>query len=120
MHVAHGSFEPIVSYLYDMNVDILALELAADDAGTLDAIRDFPEDKVLGMGVIDVLRPEVDEPEELVKRVESVQRYVDSSRIILNPDCGFAPASENPISIDEAYLKLKSVARAAHLLRDRQ
>ena len=44
MHVAHGGFEPIVSYLYNMHVDILAMELAADDAGTLDAIQDFPED----------------------------------------------------------------------------
>jgi 5-methyltetrahydropteroyltriglutamate--homocysteine methyltransferase len=105
--------------LYNMNVDVLALELAADDAGTLDAIQNFPEDKYLGMGVIDVLSREVDEPEKLVDRVNSVQRYVDSSRIILNPDCGFAPASENPISMDEAYLKLKTVARAADMLRDR-
>lgn len=119
MHVAHGGFEPIVSYLYNMNVDVLALELAADDAGTLDAIQNFPEDKYLGMGVIDVLSREVDEPEKLVDRVNSVQRFVDSSRIILNPDCGFAPASENPISMDEAYLKLKTVARAADMLRDR-
>ena len=119
MHVAHGGFEPIVDHLYRTNVDILALELAADDAGTADSLRNFPEDKVLGMGVIDVLSREVDPPELLVKRVDEMLPFVDKSRIILNSDCGFAPGYDNPISIDEAYLKLKSVATAAGELRER-
>jgi len=117
MHVAHGGFEPIVPYLYRMNVHVLALELAADDAGTADALKNFPEDKVLGMGVIDVLRREVDPPEVLADRVKAMLRYVDRDRLMLNPDCGFAPAHDNPISLDEAYLKLRSVAAAARLLR---
>ncbi|HVF10777.1 MAG TPA: hypothetical protein VNA16_08240, partial [Abditibacteriaceae bacterium] len=117
-HVAHGGFEPLVPYLYRTNVHILALELAADDAGTADALRDFPEDKILGMGVIDVLSREVDPPNVLVERVTSMLRYVDRARLMLNPDCGFAPGYDNPISLDEAYLKLKSVAAAARQLRE--
>jgi 5-methyltetrahydropteroyltriglutamate--homocysteine methyltransferase len=117
MHVAHGSFEPIVPYLYRMNVDVFALELAADDAGTADALKNFPPDKILGMGVIDVLRREVDSPEVLAARVKAMLPYIDRDRIMLNPDCGFAPAHDNPISLDEAYLKLKSVGAAARLLR---
>ena len=117
MHVAHGGFEPIVPYLYRTNVNVLALELAADDAGTADALKDFPEDKVLGMGVIDVLRREVDSPEVLVGRVKEMLRYVPRERLMLNPDCGFAPAHDNPISLDEAYLKLSAVAAAAKILR---
>ena len=46
-----------------------------------------------------------------------MQRFVDGSRLILNPDCGFAPAHDNPISLDEAYLKLRSVSAAAAKLR---
>jgi len=117
MHVAHGGFEPIVPYLYRTKVDVLALELAADDAGTAEALKAFPKDKILGMGVIDVLRREVDPPEVLAGRVRAMLKYVDRERIMLNPDCGFAPAHDNPISLDEAYLKLKSVGAAARLLR---
>ncbi len=119
MHVAHGGFEPIVPYLYQTHVDILALELAADDAGTADALKDFPDDKMLGMGVIDVLSREIDSPETLIRRVESMLPYVDRSRLLLNPDCGFAPGYDNPISLDEAYAKLIAVAAAARHLRDR-
>ena len=117
MHVAHGGFEPLVPYLYRANVDILALELAADDAGTVDALKDFPEDKMLGMGVIDVLSREVDPPSVLVERVKSIERFIDRERLILNPDCGFAPGYDNPISLDEAYNTLKSVSAAACQLR---
>jgi 5-methyltetrahydropteroyltriglutamate--homocysteine methyltransferase len=117
VHAAHGGFEPLVPYLFRANVDILALELAADDAGTVDAIKDFPEDKTLGMGVIDVLSREVDPPSVLIERVKSVERFIDRERLILNPDCGFAPGYDNPISIDEAYSKLKSVSAAARRLR---
>jgi 5-methyltetrahydropteroyltriglutamate--homocysteine methyltransferase len=118
-HAAHGGFEPLVPYLYCMKVDILALELAADDAGTTDALRDFPPDKILGMGVIDVLSREVDPPAKLVSRVESMLRYVDRSRLILNSDCGFAPGHDNPIPMDEAYCKLRSIAGAQKILREK-
>ena len=116
-HAAKGGFEPLVPFLYRMNVDILALELASDDAGTADALRGFPEDKVLGLGVIDVISRTIDPPELLVERVKEMMRYVDHERIILNPDCGFAPSHYNPVSLDEAYQKLRSVAMAADQLR---
>ena len=117
LHVAHGGFEPLVPFLYRAKVDILALELAADDAGTVDVLKDFPQDKMLGMGVIDVLSREVDPPEVLVERVKSVERFIDRERLIMNPDCGFAPGYDNPISMDEAYNKLKAVSAAARQLR---
>jgi len=80
-------------------------------------LRGFPEDKVLGLGVIDVLSAEVDEAGVLLERCRSARRYVGDSRIVLNPDCGFAPAADNPISLDEAYLKLRAVSDAARRMR---
>jgi methionine synthase II (cobalamin-independent) len=42
---------------------------------------------------------------------------VPKGRICLNPDCGFAPSYDNPITLDEAYSKLRSVSEAAKILR---
>lgn len=70
------------------------------------------------MGVIDVLKREVDPPEVLVGRVKAMLKHVNRERLMLNPDCGFAPAHDNPISLDEAYLKMKSVAEAAVVCRE--
>ena len=119
MHVTQGGFEPLMPHLYRAKVDVLALELAAEDAGTVEVLKGFPEDKILGLGVIDVLSPDVDTPEVLISRAEAALRYLDPERLILNPDCGFAPTHDNPISLDEAYLKLKSVSQAARQLRAR-
>jgi len=46
-------------------------------------------------------------------------RYVDKDRITLHPDCGFSPSVQNPMDLDEAYLKLKAMCAAAELLRAR-
>ena len=46
-------------------------------------------------------------------------RHVDRERITLHPDCGFAPSVQNPMDLDEAYLKLKAMCQAAELLRQR-
>ena len=42
-----------------------------------------------------------------------------AARIALNPDCGFAPNSAEPPSLDEAYEKLKRLAEAATRVRRR-
>ena len=42
---------------------------------------------------------------------------IGPNRIALNPDCGFAPNSAEPPTIDEAYEKLKRLAEAAARLR---
>jgi len=118
-HVAHGGYEPIIKSLSRMNVDIFAMEFAAEDAGSLEVLRHFPKDKILGLGVIDVLSEKVDPPELLVERVEHAAQFVGRDRISLNPDCGFAPSSENPIPIGEAAMKLAAVAQAARILREK-
>jgi methionine synthase II (cobalamin-independent) len=46
-------------------------------------------------------------------------RYVDPTRIVLHPDCGFAPSIQNPMDLDEAYEKLRVMTQAAARLRER-
>ena len=46
-------------------------------------------------------------------------QYLPAERITLNPDCGFAPSSVNPMDLDEAYLKLRAMCQGAEVLRDR-
>ena len=85
----------------------------------IEVLSRFPKDKVLGLGVIDHTDTHVERPEEVVDRVERAREYVPKDRITLNPDCGFAPSSVNPMDFDEAYLKLKAMCRGARLLRER-
>jgi methionine synthase II (cobalamin-independent) len=47
----------------------------------------------------------------------AVVEIVGADRIAINPDCGFAPNSAEPPSIDEAFEKLKRLVSAALMLR---
>ena len=80
---------------------------------------EFPTDKEIGLGVVDVRGEVVDTPAVIVERVEKALNYLKPEQITLNPDCGFAPTSTNPISLEEAYQKLSAMAQAAAILRER-
>jgi 5-methyltetrahydropteroyltriglutamate--homocysteine methyltransferase len=94
------------------------MEFAAVESQGVSVLADFPEDKILGLGVIDHCDARVETPEDVVARAEAAMRYVPAERLTLNPDCGFAPGSQNPVDLDEAYLKLHALCRGAELLRD--
>lgn len=116
---ASGDYEPIMPHLLRAEVDQLAMEFAVSQAGDVAIFEQFPTDKEIGLGVVDVRGEIADTPELVVERVEKALRYLKPEQITLNPDCGFAPTSTNPISLEEAYQKLRAMAEAAEILRDR-
>ena len=73
----------------------------------------------LGLGCIDHCERRVETVDEVVARAEAAMRHVDKDRIVLHPDCGFAPSVQNPMDLDEAYEKLKVMCLAAARLRER-
>ena len=116
---ADGDYEPIMPWLLAADVDQLAMEFAVSQAGDIDIFERFPTDKEIGLGVVDVRGEVVDSPHLIVERVEKALRYLAPEQITLNPDCGFAPTSTNPISLEEAYGKLTAMSQAAEILRER-
>ena len=88
-------------------------------AGDVAVLRELPEHFQIGVGCVDVRFPEIDEPEDIVRRVEKALEHVAADRITLNPDCGFSPGKDHGIPLDEAYVKLTSLAAGAQLLRQR-
>ena len=93
------------------------MEFAAPQSHGNEALSKFPKEKVLGLGVIDHCDARVERPEDVVSRAEAAIRYVDAERITLNPDCGFSPGVQNPMDLDEAYLKLSALAGGAAMLK---
>ena len=116
---ANGDYEPIMPHLLGANVDQLAMEFAVSQAGDVAIFGQFPTDKAIGLGVVDVRGEIADSPELIVERVEKALTVLAPEQITLNPDCGFAPTSTNPISFEEAYQKLRAMAQAAVILRER-
>ncbi len=116
---ASGDYEPIMPYLLKADVDQLAMEFAVSQAGDISVFGRFPTDKEIGLGVVDVRGEIVDTPTLIVERAEKALRFLAPEQITLNPDCGFAPTSTNPISLEESYQKLTAMSQAAGILRER-
>ena len=119
-HATKGPYDLIMEALGEMKADRFAMELATPDAGGIEALRRFPSNKVLGLGVIDHTDAHVETPQEVVARAEAAMEFVAPDKVTLNPDCGFSPSSQNPMDLDEAYLKLRAMCEGAALLRERQ
>lgn len=116
---ANGDYEPIMPYLLQADVDQLAMEFAVSQAGDVAIFGEYPTDKEIGLGVVDVRGEIADTPDLIVERVEKALGFLKPEQITLNPDCGFAPTSTNPISLEEAYQKLQAMSQAAEMLRER-
>jgi 5-methyltetrahydropteroyltriglutamate--homocysteine methyltransferase len=116
-HKTEGGYDLIMPALARIRVGTISLEYATPVAGGVASLARFPEHIRLGLGCVDHCDRRVESAEEVVARVEAAMRHVGKERITLHPDCGFAPSVQNPMDLDEAYLKLKAMCAAADLLR---
>ena len=116
-----GDYSSILDAICSIHVDQYVMEFAVPEAGGFEVFDgyDFPENRSIGIGVVDVRSVEIDDPDRIVQRVEQALKYFRPEQIFLNPDCGFAPGSTNPIQMDEAYRKLKALTEAARILREK-
>ncbi|HEV8307945.1 MAG TPA: cobalamin-independent methionine synthase II family protein [Methylomirabilota bacterium] len=118
-HKTEGPYDLIMPALGRIRVGTLCLEYATPVAGGPESLAGFPAGARLGLGCVDHCDRRVEPAADIVARVEAAMRYVEKDRITLHPDCGFAPSVQNPMDLDEAYLKLKSMCEAARQLRAR-
>ena len=117
--VTPGTEKLMMSAVRRMDVDRFAMEFNSPAAQGLQSLEDFPDDKLLGLGVIEPKAPDVESAEIVVARAEKALEFVDKERLVLNQDCGFATSVHRPTNLDDAYLKLAAMGRGAELLREK-
>ena len=88
------------------------LEYANRGMDDLPLWKEFPTDKELGAGVIDVKAFKAETAEEVAERIRALLRYVAPDKLWLNPDCGFW---ETPRWATR--LKLAALVEGARLVR---
>jgi len=118
-HYSHGGYENMIEEILDLRVDRLVLEYATKRARTFDVFKEHPWKGEVGLGVVDVKDPRVEDPKEIAARVKEASKVFGEERITLNPDCGFASGRPWPVvSRQIAYAKLAAQTEAAKMLRD--
>jgi 5-methyltetrahydropteroyltriglutamate--homocysteine methyltransferase len=112
------NWSPLFDALGLMEVERFTLAFAGPNLDGFRVLEDFPEDKILGLGVLDTAVSRIELTDEIVDRAQSAMRYVPPERITLNSDCGFAPSARNRGSLDQVYQRLSAMSGAARVLRE--
>ncbi len=115
-----GDYAPLVPTLRQIEVGTYFLELCTPRAGEIEVLRALPEDRRIGVGVVNQKHTRVEGVDEILAQAERAVALFGAQRVLLNPDCGFATFADNPVaSATVAQAKLEAIAGAARLLRER-
>ncbi len=113
-----GDFRPLLGLLKDINVGSLFLELCTPRAGELEVLASLPEDKRIGVGVVNQKLDNIETVDEIMAKANHAINLFGRDRVLLVTDCGFATFADNPVSSAKiAEAKLTAMARARDRLR---
>ncbi len=113
--VAEGGYEPVAEVLFNaFDVDGFFLEYDSPRAGDFAPLRFVPKGKKIVLGLITTKTPQLENPDELKRRIEEASKYVPLENLCLSPQCGFASELYgNKITIDDEKAKLGLVVKVA-------
>jgi 5-methyltetrahydropteroyltriglutamate--homocysteine methyltransferase len=113
-----GNYVPLLPYLREVAVGTLMLELCTPRAGELEVLAGLPERLRIGVGVVNPKSAVVEYADAIEAKAERAIQLFGAERVFLNPDCGFATFSDNPVNTAEiAEQKLAAIARVAARLQ---
>ncbi len=110
--VAKRTYRPLFPAILDVKADQLALEFANRELAELALWQEFPSNKELAAGLVDVKNYYVETPEDVAERIRAALKYVPADRLTITPDCGFSQTARWA-----ARRKLASMVEGAKIVR---
>ncbi|KAK7738310.1 hypothetical protein SLS53_006117 [Cytospora paraplurivora] len=124
-HFAEGAYDIIASKLFrDLKVDTFYLEYDTQRAGGFEPLKYLPKGKHVVVGVISTKKRELEDKEEMKKRIYSAAEYIAEGtgqtkeealkQVAVSPQCGFSThESGYPLSLQDEKDKLSLVRQVA-------
>jgi 5-methyltetrahydropteroyltriglutamate--homocysteine methyltransferase len=110
--VAKRSYRPLFPHILDVRADQLALEFANRELAELELWHEFPSDKELAAGLVDVKNYYVETPEDVAERIRAALHYVAPEKLSVTPDCGLSQTARWA-----ARAKLRAMVEGAAIVR---
>jgi 5-methyltetrahydropteroyltriglutamate--homocysteine methyltransferase len=107
-----GQYAELFPAILDANCHQICLEFAVSDGIGLELFKQYPTDKEVGVGVIDVKDEKVETAEVVAQRIRQALKYIPAEKMTIVPDCGmkFMPR-------DRAFGKLKAMVEGTKIVR---
>jgi 5-methyltetrahydropteroyltriglutamate--homocysteine methyltransferase len=112
--VAEGGYEPVAEAMFSAAVDAFFMEFDTERAGGFEPLRFVPKGKTVVLGLVSSKSPVMEDPSELMRRIEAAAKYVPMGDLCLSPQCGFSSTHHgNKLTEDEQWRKLELVVEVA-------
>jgi 5-methyltetrahydropteroyltriglutamate--homocysteine methyltransferase len=112
---AEGPYDAVAEQLFsELKVDGLFLEFDDERSGGFEPLRYVRPGSVVVLGLVTTKRGELEQRDDLKRRIEQAAGYVALDRLALSPQCGFASVDVgNDITVEEQWAKLRLVVETA-------
>ena len=109
-----GGYEPVAKTLFGQcKIDGFFLEYDSERSGDFSPLRFIQNQKVV-LGLITSKFAQLEDKEEVKKRIQEAEKYVPKEQLCLSPQCGFSSTEEgNIMSEEEQWAKVKLVREIA-------
>jgi 5-methyltetrahydropteroyltriglutamate--homocysteine methyltransferase len=113
--VAEGGYDFVAEALFnELNVDGFFLEYDDARSGGFEPLRFVPSGKHVVLGLVTTKRGELEQKDELKRRIEQATQYVPLDQLCLSPQCGLSSTVEgNALSYDQEVAKLRLIVETA-------
>lgn len=115
MWAAEGSYDFVAEALFnELGVDGFFCEWDDERSGGFEPLRFVPKGKRVVLGLVTSKRGELENKEDVKRRIEAASRYVDVDQLCLSPQCGFSSTKEgNDLTPEQQWAKLRLIVETA-------
>ncbi len=112
---AQGSYEPVAqALLSEMDVDAYFLEYDDARSGDFKPLRHLPKGKTVVLGLVTTKLGELENKDDLKRRIDEAAQYAPLEQLALSPQCGFSSTVHgNNIAVAAQRDKLRLVVETA-------
>lgn len=112
---AQGGYDAVAEKLFGtLDVDRFLLEYDDPRSGTFEPLRFIPREKTVVLGLISSKVAQLENGDDIVRRIHEAANFFPLENLALSPQCGFASTLEgNLLTEDEQWAKLRLVADTA-------
>jgi 5-methyltetrahydropteroyltriglutamate--homocysteine methyltransferase len=115
MWMAEGGYDAVAEAVFQTEVDGFFLEYDTARAGGFAPLRFVPKGKKVVLGLISTKKPQLEDKNQLKKRIDEASKYIALENLCLSPQCGFASSEVgNKLTEDDQKRKLELAVQVAH------
>jgi 5-methyltetrahydropteroyltriglutamate--homocysteine methyltransferase len=112
---ASGGYDFVAEALFsDLNVDGFFLEYDDERSGGFEPLRFVPPGKMIVLGLVTTKNGELENPDDIKRRIDAAAKYVPLDQLCLSGQCGFSSTVEgNVLTQDQQRAKLELIVGIA-------